>query len=161
MFFFVRFSQLSGGQKGLWGWGQRSEAWRRGTEEEGTTKRCKAIHGLLVELIYDWLGALEGRRGACQRKVRLAEGVCCKTRCWLIFLSTEGQQLLLQPHPSLPLVPYWNKENKSGKGDTCKQAKRGGKQMPNLSQIHLWTQAVSGCFLLLSRFTHCGLFFPL
>lgn len=49
-------------------------------EEEGTTEQCKAILGLLDDLIYDWLGALDGRRG----HVNGRQCVCvrsCKTRC--------------------------------------------------------------------------------
>lgn len=116
--------------KGLEGWGQRSEAWRRATEEEGTTKQCQAIHGLLVSLIYGQSGAFDGRRGHVNRRCIQAKHVCalqsCKSRCWLIFLRVEGQQWSLEPHPSLALLPYWNKENKPGRGTICKQAKCGG-----------------------------------
>lgn len=93
---------------------------------EETTKQCKAIHGLLVNLIYDWLGVLDGRRGHVSgRFVYVLQS--CKTRSWLIFLHTESQQWLLRPHPSPPLLPYWNKENTFGWGNICKQAKCGGK----------------------------------
>lgn len=54
-------------------------------EMQGTTKPCIAIHGLLVNLIYDWLGALDDRRGHVNGRCAFGKWICvlqsCKTRC--------------------------------------------------------------------------------
>lgn len=50
----------------------------RGQRHGGTTKQFKANPGLLVNLIYDRLGAFDGvGGGACQRKVR-SGGACMR-----------------------------------------------------------------------------------